>query len=74
MELYEVCARMIERGKTKGLRKKLDVFYASDRLSEEEYKKLCQMLGEWGCEKVLHSFEPRTKTRSSAGIGGSSVR
>lgn len=26
MELYEVCARMIERGKTKGLRKKLDVF------------------------------------------------
>ena len=28
MELYEVCARMIERGKTKGLRKKLDVFYA----------------------------------------------
>ena len=47
MELYEVCARMIERGKTMGLRKKLDVFYAaSDRLSEEEYKKLCQMLGE----------------------------
>ena len=46
MELYEVCARMIERGKTKGLRKELDVFYASGRLSEEKYKKLCQMLGE----------------------------
>lgn len=47
MELYEVCARMIARGKTKGLRKKLDVLYVTtDGLTEEEYKKLCTMLGE----------------------------
>ena len=31
MELYNVCARLIDKGKTQGLREKLDVFYAVDK-------------------------------------------
>lgn len=34
MELYNTCARLIERGKT------------NDRLTEEEYEKLCTQLAE----------------------------
>ena len=35
MELYNTCARLIERGKTNGMQKKLDIFFANDRLTEE---------------------------------------
>ena len=45
MELYNTCARLIERGKTNGMQRKLDIFFANDRLTEEEYEKLCTQLG-----------------------------
>ena len=41
MELYNTCARLIERGKTDRMQKKLDIFFANDSLTEEEYEKLC---------------------------------
>lgn len=46
MELYNTCIRLIERGKTNGMAKKLDIFFANDRLTEEEYEKLCTQLAE----------------------------
>ena len=44
MELYNTCARLIEKGKTAGMQKKLDIFFANDRLTEEEYTDLCARL------------------------------
>lgn len=44
MELYNTCARLIKRGKTNGMRKKLDIFFANDSLTEEEYTKLTAQL------------------------------
>lgn len=44
MELYNVCARLIERGKTDGLQRKLDVFYAVGSLTEDKYKELSAKL------------------------------
>lgn len=44
MELYNTCARLIEKGKTTGMQKKLDIFFANDRLTEEEYKELTELL------------------------------
>ena len=38
--LYRTLKRMIERGNTNGIEKKLDVFYAADKLTEAEYSKL----------------------------------
>lgn len=44
MELYNTCARLIKRGKTNGMRKKLDIFFANDSLTEDEYTKLTAQL------------------------------
>ena len=44
MELYNTRARLIEKGKTAGMQKKLDIFFANDRLTEEEYKELTELL------------------------------
>lgn len=44
MELYNTCERMIARGRGAGMQKKLDIFYAADRLTEDEYKKLTELL------------------------------
>lgn len=44
MELYSTCARMISRGKITGMQKKLDIFYAADRLTEDKYTKLTAQL------------------------------
>lgn len=44
MELYNTCARLIKRGKTNRMRKKLDIFFANDSLTEEEYTKLTAQL------------------------------
>ncbi len=44
MELYNVCARLIKRGKTDGLQRKLDVFYAVGSLTEDKYKELTAKL------------------------------
>jgi len=35
---------MIERGQTKGMSTKLDVFYAADKITEVEYNELTAML------------------------------
>ena len=44
MELCNVCARLIDKGRTQGLREKLDVFYAGDRLTKDEYEWLSLLL------------------------------
>lgn len=44
MELYNTCERMISRGKITGMQKKLDIFFANDSLTEDEYTKLTAQL------------------------------
>lgn len=44
--LYRTLKRMIERGQTDGMTEKLDIFYAADRISKEEYEELTAMLAE----------------------------
>ena len=39
--LYNLLKRMIERGQIDGLQDKLDVFFAADRITEEQYAALC---------------------------------
>ena len=43
--LYRVLKRMIERGQVEGMQEKLDVFYATDKITEEQYEELTGMLG-----------------------------
>ena len=43
--LYRTLKRMIERGQTEGMIEKLDVFYAADKLTKEEYMELLGMIG-----------------------------
>ena len=42
--LYRICKRMIERGQTEGLADKLDVFYATGRITQAEYTELTELL------------------------------
>ncbi len=42
--LYRALKRMIERGQTQGMETKLDIFFAADKLTEEEYTELLAML------------------------------
>ena len=42
--LYRVLLRLIERGQTEGLVEKIDVFYASGKLTDEEYNNLVELL------------------------------
>lgn len=42
--LYRTLKRMIERRNIGGMREKLDVFYAADRITEAEYTELTEML------------------------------
>lgn len=42
--LYRILKRMIERGQTDGMEEKLDVFYATGKLSHEEYDELTALL------------------------------
>lgn len=42
--LYRVLKRMIERGQTDGMAEKLDVFYATGKITEAQYMELTQML------------------------------
>ncbi len=46
MALYRTCKRMIERGQTAGMEKKLDIFYAAAKLTDEQYAELTEMLNE----------------------------
>ena len=42
--LYRTLKRMIERGQTSGMEEKLDIFFATDKLTEEQYTELSEML------------------------------
>lgn len=42
--LYRTLKRMIERGQTEGIETKLDIFYATSKISEAEYSELIGML------------------------------
>lgn len=42
--LYKVLKRMIERGQTDGIAQKIDIFFAANKLTEEEYTELTEML------------------------------
>ena len=46
LALYNTCKRMIERGQTAGMAKKLDIFYAANKLTDEQYAELTEMLAE----------------------------
>lgn len=42
--LYRTLRRMIERGNTEGMAEKLDIFYAADKLTLEQYTELAALL------------------------------
>ena len=42
--LFKVLKRMIEKGNVLGITDKIDVFYAANKLTEEEYNELIEML------------------------------
>ena len=42
--LYRTLKRMIERGNTTGMAEKLDIFFATDKLTQAEYTELTTML------------------------------
>lgn len=43
--LYRVLKKLIETGQTDGLPEKIDVFYATGKLTEAEYVELVALLG-----------------------------
>lgn len=52
MTLYNTCKRMIERGQTAGMEKKLDIFYAANKITEQQYKELTELLEEKTADSV----------------------
>lgn len=42
--LYRTLKRMIERGNIAGMTEKLDIFFAADKLTADEYQELIAML------------------------------
>ena len=42
--LYRTLKRLIQRGQTAGMAEKLDIFFAADKLTQEEYAELTAML------------------------------
>ncbi len=42
--LYRTLKRMIERGQTSGIEGKLDIFFAANKLTQEEYNELIGLL------------------------------
>ena len=46
MALYSTCKRMIRRSQTASMAKKLDIFYAANKLTDERYAELTEMLAE----------------------------
>ena len=45
--LYRTLKRMIERGNIDGMGDKLDIFYAADKITKENYTELINMLKEY---------------------------
>lgn len=44
--LYRTLKRLVERGQTAGLEEKLDIFFAADKLTEEQYTELILLIKE----------------------------
>ena len=44
--LYRTLRRMIEKGLTDGLAEKIDIFFAANKLTEDEYNSLMSMMNE----------------------------
>ena len=42
--LAKIIKKLIEKGRTDGLRERIDVLFAAGRLTEEEYNTLVEML------------------------------
>ena len=42
--LYRTLKRMIERGNTEGMTDKLDIFFAADKITVEQYDELTALL------------------------------
>lgn len=42
--LYRTLKRMIERGNTEGMAEKLDIFYATNKITHDQYKELVLLL------------------------------
>ena len=42
--LYRTIKRMIERGQTEGLESKIDIFFAANKLTGDEYTELIGLL------------------------------
>lgn len=42
--LYRTLKRMIEKGLTEGIAEKIDIFFAANKLTAEEYNELVLML------------------------------
>lgn len=42
--LYRTLKRLIEKGQKTGMAEKLDIFFAADKISEEQYLELSEML------------------------------
>lgn len=42
--LYRTLKRMIERGNIEGMADKLDIFFAANKITEEQYAELTAML------------------------------
>ncbi|MCI2056212.1 MAG: hypothetical protein LKJ86_03605 [Oscillibacter sp.] len=44
--VFNLCKLLIQRGKTAGLQGKMDVYFAADRLSAEDYQTLTGLLNQ----------------------------
>ena len=42
--LYRVLKRLIELGKTEGLEERIDVFFATGKITEDQYTELIELL------------------------------
>lgn len=42
--LYRMLKRLIELGKTEGLEERIDVFFATGKITEDQYNELIEML------------------------------
>ena len=42
--LFRTLKRMIEKGYTEGISEKIDIFFAANKLTEDEYNELTSML------------------------------
>lgn len=52
--LYQILKRLIERGQTSGMVDKLDVFFAADKITGEQYQELTGMLLTTEAEDEVH--------------------